>query len=101
MLQKVQDFIQENRLLAPEKGPVIVGFSGGSDSVVLLDILLKSGYQCVAAHCNFQLRTTESLRDLEFVRTLSNKLHIPFISIDFQTIKHAKEKGISIEMAAR
>lgn len=101
MLQKVQDFIQENRLLAPEKGPVIVGLSGGSDSVVLLDILLKSGYQCLAAHCNFQLRTTESLRDQEFVRKLANKLNTPFISTDFQTNRHAKEKGISIEMAAR
>ncbi len=101
MLQKVQNFIRENQLLSPEKGPVIVGLSGGSDSVVLLDILLKSGYQCLAAHCNFHLRTLESMRDQEFVRMLSNKLNIPFLCVDFQTNNYAKEKGISVEMAAR
>lgn len=101
MLQKVQHFIRENQLLAPEKGLVIVGLSGGSDSVVLLDILLKAGYQCLAAHCNFHLRTTESSRDQDFVRTLTEKLRIPFICVDFQTNSYAKQKGISIEMAAR
>mgnify|MGYP000848160037 FL=1 len=101
MLQKVQNFIRENQLLSPEKGPVIVGLSGGSDSVVLLDILLKSGFQCLAAHCNFHLRTLESMRDQEFVRMLSNKLNIPFLCVDFQTNNYAKEKGISVEMAAR
>ncbi|MDD4489240.1 MAG: tRNA lysidine(34) synthetase TilS [Paludibacter sp.] len=101
MLQKVQHFIQENQLLVSEKGPVIVGVSGGSDSVVLLDILLKAGYQCLAAHCNFHLRTTESMRDQEFVSSLAKKLNIPFMYIDFQTNSYAKEKGISIEMAAR
>lgn len=101
MLQKVQHFIRENQLLALEKGLVIVGLSGGSDSIVLLDILLKAGYQCLAAHCNFHLRTTESTRDQDFVRALTEKLRIPFICVDFQTNSYAKQKGISIEMAAR
>ncbi|MDD4199212.1 MAG: tRNA lysidine(34) synthetase TilS [Paludibacter sp.] len=101
MIQKVQKFIAENDLLCSGKGPVIVGVSGGSDSIVLLDILLKSGYECIVAHCNFHLRTEESMRDQEFVRILAEKLKIPFVYIDFQTDNYAKEQGISIEMAAR
>ena len=101
MLQKVQKFIEDNRLLDRDGGPVIVGVSGGCDSIVLLDILQKSGYQCIVAHCNFHLRTAESDRDMIFVRTLTETRGLPFYSVDFKTVKYAKEHHVSIEMAAR
>lgn len=101
MLQKVRKFIIENQLLIPDKGPVIVGVSGGKDSVALLDILLKSGYQCIVAHCNFHLRGAESDRDQEFVYSLANSLKIPFKTTDFKTVQYAEQHHVSIEMSAR
>jgi tRNA(Ile)-lysidine synthase len=100
MLAKVQNYIRQHKLLTPN-ARVIVGVSGGADSVVLLHILLSLGYDCVIAHCNFHLRMEESKRDEEFVRSLSKSLHFPFYSIDFETTKYAKEHHESIEMAAR
>lgn len=39
-------------------GPIlVVGFSGGPDSLCLLDMLVRSGYPVVAAHLNHQLRS--------------------------------------------
>ncbi|MEA4936879.1 MAG: tRNA lysidine(34) synthetase TilS [Paludibacter sp.] len=101
MLEKVQKFIDENHLLINNNKPVIVGVSGGSDSVVLLDILHKSGYKCIIAHCNFHLRMEESERDNKFVLTLSSRYQLPVQTIDFKTIEHAEKNNISIEMAAR
>ncbi len=100
MQQKVQTYIEKLQLLTP-KGAVIVGVSGGTDSVVLLHVLISLGYDCIAAHCNFHLRMEESNRDEEFVRNLVNSYSIPFYSIDFETTKYAKLHKISIEMAAR
>jgi tRNA(Ile)-lysidine synthase len=100
MQQKIHNFIEKHQLLNPG-GRVIVGVSGGADSVVLLHILLALGYKCVVAHCNFHLRMSESDRDEEFVRILSNKLNIPFYQIDFDTVKYSETHKISIEMAAR
>jgi tRNA(Ile)-lysidine synthase len=100
MLTKVQNYIIQHKLLTPN-ARVIVGVSGGADSVVLLHILLSLGYDCVIAHCNFHLRMEESKRDEEFVHNLSKSLHLPFYSIDFETTKYAREHHKSIEMAAR
>ena len=100
MLAKVQNYIRQHKLLTTN-ARVIVGVSGGADSVVLLHILLSLGYDCVIAHCNFHLRMEESNRDEEFVRKLSKSLHLPFYNIDFETTKYAKEHHKSIEMAAR
>ncbi len=100
MLAKVQNYIRQHKLLTTN-AHVIVGVSGGADSVVLLHVLLLLGYDCVIAHCNFHLRMEESKRDEEFVRNLSKSLHLPFYSIDFETTKYAKEQHKSIEMAAR
>ncbi|MEI6754801.1 MAG: tRNA lysidine(34) synthetase TilS [Paludibacter sp.] len=98
--QKVQSFIQKHQLLTRE-GPVLVGVSGGTDSVALLHILISLGYDCIAAHCNFHLRIEESNRDEAFVHSLSQSYAIPFYSIDFETTKYAEQHKISIEMAAR
>ena len=98
--QKVHNFIQKEQLLA-ENRSVIVGISGGTDSVAMLHILKSLGYSCIIAHCNFRLRMEESTRDMEFVRNLSHSYSIPFYSIEFETITYAKDNKISVEMAAR
>lgn len=100
MQQKVQTYIQKQQLLTPNR-PVIVGVSGGTDSVVLLHILISLGYHCIAAHCNFHLRMEDSIRDEEFVRNLAHSYSIPYYSIDFETNTYAEEHKMSIEMAAR
>ena len=100
MQQKVQTYIQKQGLLTPQ-GRVIVGVSGGTDSVALLHILVSLGYECVIAHCNFHLRMEESQRDEEFVREWAEELKIPYYHIDFKTSEYAIAHGISIEMAAR
>lgn len=101
ILKKVELYIEKNKLLFLEKGKILVGVSGGRDSVALLDILIKLGYQCTVAHCNFHLRGEESDRDEKFVQQLSFNLNIPYYSVDFDTVNYAKQKNISIEMAAR
>lgn len=104
MLRRVLKYIRDKELL--EKGDrVLVCVSGGADSVALLDVLQRGGYECVVAHCNFHLRDEESDRDERFVREVigerlkakGEKLWVK----DFDTVGYAQEKGISIEMAAR
>lgn len=100
MQQKVENYIQKQQLLT-RNAEIIVGVSGGTDSVALLHILISLGYSCVIAHCNFHLRMEESDRDELFVRNLASQYKIPYYSIDFETIKYAVDQKISIEMAAR
>jgi tRNA(Ile)-lysidine synthase len=100
MLQTVKRYIEKNNLLNPGV-KIVVGLSGGSDSVVLLSVLHKLGYECLAAHCNFHLRAEESDRDEQFAAGFATSLQIPFFKKDFDTRAVAKERGISIEMAAR
>lgn len=100
MIDTIRSFIKKESLLSSET-PVIVGVSGGMDSMALLDILTLLGYRCVAAHCNFHLRGEESDRDEAFVKRWCKSVDVPFVSIDFDTRLYASDKKISIEMAAR
>ncbi len=99
-IRKVEQYILAHNLLqGGEK--VIVGVSGGADSVALLDILHSFRIECVVAHCNFHLRGEESNRDAFFVEELCKKYNLKYERIDFDTEAHAEINGISIEMAAR
>lgn len=100
ILNTIQDYITRHQLLHRD-APVVVGLSGGADSVALLDILSLLGYSCIAAHCNFHLRGNESQRDESFVATFASKKNIPYVKTDFDTGNYAAKKHISIEMAAR
>ena len=62
--RKVAGFIAAEGLLPDRDRPVVVGLSGGADSVALLSVLRALGFACVAVHCHFGLRGDEAYRDM-------------------------------------
>ena len=100
MQTKVKRFILENELF-DKYDKLVVGLSGGADSVALLNVLISLNYECVAAHCNFHLRGDESDADEQFVKEWCQSRNINLVTIDFDTIQYAEANKISIEMAAR
>jgi len=80
---------------------LLVASSGGIDSMVLIDLLSKLDYQISLAHCNFHLRGKDSDLDEAFVIQSAKSHQIPHHIISFDTKEYAKEKNISIQMAAR
>jgi tRNA(Ile)-lysidine synthase len=113
LLRRVKKYIEDHGLL-DDGNKILVCVSGGADSVALLDVLLRTGCECVVAHCNFHLRGKESDRDEAFVRelcrTLGQRLKtkptwlkdgIPLHVKHFETADYAKANKKSIELAAR
>ena len=100
MINLFKSYISNNSLCS-EEDRILVTVSGGIDSVVLLDLFIKSGYNCGIAHCNFNLRAKESDNDEIFVKTLANSYNIPVFSKSFNTIEYAEINKLSIQMAAR
>lgn len=96
----VRAYIDKYQLLTVGK-PVLVGVSGGADSIALLTVLVELGYSCIVGHCNFHLRGEESMRDECFTETYARKLGLPFVKVDFNTRDYAAEHHLSVEMAAR
>ncbi len=78
-LQQIKDYIRKHKLLAPSD-KVIVGVSGGPDSVFLLYLLHQwqheFGIHLHVAHVNHRLRKAAD-QDQQFVETLARKLKIP------------------------
>jgi tRNA(Ile)-lysidine synthase len=100
MLEQFQAYINRYHLIA-EGEKVILALSGGIDSMVLADLLLKTKVEFVAAHCNFHLRGEESDGDEKFVRDYAERNGIQCFVKQFETENYAAEQGVSIEMAAR
>ena len=99
-IQKVKQYIDRHELFS-SSDKILVALSGGADSVALLRLLQAMGYTCDAAHCNFHLRDKESERDENFVRQLCKELQVQLHITHFETVKEAKSRHLSIEMAAR
>ena len=100
MLEQFQAYINRCHLIV-EGEKIILALSGGIDSMVLADLLLKAKVEFVAAHCNFHLRGEESDGDEKFVCEFAEKNGIHCFVKHFDTEKYAAEQGVSIEMAAR
>ena len=100
MLDRFLNNVEEKRLFESNQ-KVLLAISGGIDSMVLLHLFEKSGFDYGIAHCNFQLRGNESDLDEEFVRKQVLIHGVTAFFEKFDTEEYAKLSGISIEMAAR
>lgn len=80
---------------------IIYAVSGGIDSMCMADMYCHAGGDAAVAHCNFHLRGEESDADAELVRRWADEHGVEFFHADFDTEAYAREKRISIEMAAR
>lgn len=80
--------------------PIIVGVSGGVDSMVLLHTMMVNDYALIAAHFNHQLRDESDL-EAEFVKNYCLNAGLAFREGSGDVKTYAEENGLSIEEAAR
>lgn len=84
---------------------VLVGLSGGADSVGLLLVLwkLREMFQISlrALHVHHGLRGAEADRDAAFSRTLCERLEVPFYEFRIDAAKEARDRKCSVEEAGR
>ena len=102
--KKVLRVIRDHDLVK-EQEMLVIGVSGGPDSVCLLHILADLrktlGLKLHIAHLNHMLRGAESDGDADYVSSLSKVLGIP-ATIDSQDVQaYQKEHRLSLEEAAR
>lgn len=104
LMLDIKNYIVKHQLT--EKGDsVLVGLSGGPDSVFLLYALnaLKKtlGIRLMAVHVHHGIRGAEADRDKVFSENLCREWHVPFRAVYVDAPEYAKEKGMSLEEAAR
>ncbi len=106
LVEKVHRYIQDHHLLQPPQR-VLVGVSGGADSVALLLALLelvragKLNIELVVAHLEHGIRGQRSRADAEFVCELAKKLDLPILLEAVDVPALAAERKLCLESAGR
>lgn len=104
MIEQVRTTILQHSLF--EKGDaVLIGVSGGADSICLLHILNRMkeelGIALSVAHIHHGIRGEEADRDAKFVQKFCKKIKVPYFLRKISVPEYAKREGISEEMAGR
>ncbi|THE11479.1 tRNA lysidine(34) synthetase TilS [Bacillus timonensis] len=102
MMENVNRFIKKHDLIK-NGSTVIVGVSGGPDSLALLHYLFNQYKEVtlIAAHVDHMFRGKESEEDLLYVKECCESFQIPFESIQIDVTSYKKEHGLSSQVAAR
>lgn len=104
IIKKTKDFIRQNNLIN-KNDSIIVGFSGGPDSVFLLYLLneIKEEYdlKIIAVHLNHMIRDNSAKKDEEFSKMFARNLGVDFVSYKRNIPKYAKNNNLSTEDAGR
>ncbi len=104
LFQKILDTIREHQLAA-RGDTVVVGVSGGADSLMLLHALRALApdleLKLHVAHLNHQLRGEEADADEQFVVWLAREWGLPVANARWDVRGYAEENQFSIEQAAR
>ncbi len=104
LMLEIKRYIEKNQLICPGDG-VVVGLSGGPDSVFLLYALhtlqARMGFTLRAVHVHHGIRGAEADRDEAFSAELCAKLAVPFQAVHVAAPAYAAQHGLSLEEAAR
>ena len=104
LMLEIKRYIEKNQLICPGDG-VVVGLSGGPDSVFLLYALhtlqARMGFTLRAVHVHHGIRGAEADRDEAFSAELCAKLAVPFQVEHVAAPAYAAQHGLSLEEAAR
>ena len=100
MFKKFQEHINNNLSFLKE-GKLLVAVSGGLDSVLLTHLCHDLKLNISLAHCNFNLRGSESDADEEFILQLAEDLELEVFIENFDTDYFSRINSISTQMAAR
>lgn len=104
MRKKVEEFIQRKHMIASGER-IVVGVSGGADSMCLLDVLSYlapvMNFSIQAVHVNHMIRGEEADRDEAFVQAYCMQRGINLQCVHIDVKKMAKETGESLEEAGR
>ncbi len=99
MTENIENILSDECGLVKDR-PIIVGVSGGPDSLCLLEILRQAGYSVIVAHFDHQLRP-ELSEDARMVEKNASRLMLScyFESVDVRA--YAEREKLSLEEAAR
>ncbi|MCA1322085.1 tRNA lysidine(34) synthetase TilS [Bacillus tianshenii] len=104
MWNNVSAFIQKHNLL-PEGSKVVIGVSGGADSISLLHffdtIRVEKHLELIVAHVDHMFRGRQSEEDMLFVKAECEKRCIPFEASQIDVLSYQKENKCSAQVAAR
>lgn len=98
MLERIKNTLDLVKL--PPGGLLLVGVSGGPDSLALLDALDALGFNLMVAHLDHGLRP-ESQAEADFVSAEAQKRELPCVSRRADAGAFAHSRGMSLEEAAR
>jgi tRNA(Ile)-lysidine synthase len=99
MFPDLKDILRSECQLTPDR-PVLVGVSGGPDSLCLMEVIRQAGYPLVAAHFDHRLRP-ESAAEAETLAAMLAERDIPLVMESGDVRGLAGREGLSIEEAAR
>jgi len=104
MQSKVWQTIEKYHM-CPQGAHIVVGVSGGADSMALLHLLNgfagEQGWSITAVHVHHGLRGEEADRDRNFVQEICQEWKIPCKVYYFDVSKEAKARGLGTEEAGR
>ncbi|MBL7713032.1 MAG: tRNA lysidine(34) synthetase TilS [Chitinophagaceae bacterium] len=98
--KKVHHYWQKNGFPGKNQA-VLVAVSGGRDSMALATLLHQSGSRIALAHCNFQLRGSESDLDQQLIEDWAQARNIRLHTIAFDTRKAMEEQHTGVQETAR
>lgn len=104
MYQKVKAYVNEHHMLC-ERDKVIIGVSGGADSICLLFMLLELqkeiDFSLVAVHVNHGIRAESADADEKYVREICEHNEVELFCFHENVKEYAKSTGTTEEEAGR
>tara|TARA_B100001559_G_scaffold58160_1_gene46716 strand:- start:446 stop:1741 length:1296 start_codon:yes stop_codon:yes gene_type:complete len=97
----INSFNIENEYPQLNNKKILLAVSGGLDSMTLLHLFSLTKLNFSIAHCNYNLRSNESLEDEFLVKKIAKKLKIELHIKNINTKNYLNKNKLSVQIAAR